>query len=177
VYGIVKQSNGFIWVYSEPGCGTTFKVYLPLAEETPVEREPEIAELPHGHETVLLVEDSPALRAVARTILESQSYVVLEAASASEALALVEHHDGRIDLLLTDVVMPGISGRVLAEQFATQRPDAKVLYMSGYTDDAIVRHGVLRAGVPYLQKPFGPDSLIRKVRAVLDGTPGHRSVA
>ena len=169
VYGIVKQSNGFIWVYSEPGQGTTFKVYFPLAEgdEKPVTCQLETGRL-KGTETVLLVEDSPPVRAAAQRILERFGYRVLEAPTAKAALAMAAKKQEKIDLLLTDVVMPETSGRQVAEQFAVLRPEARVLFMSGYTDDAVVRHGILQAGVAYLQKPFTGDSLAAKVRAVLD---------
>src|SRR5205809_3987276 len=170
VYGIVKQSGGFIWVYSEPGHGTTFKIYLPQVE-APLEGRAVGAapgDLPRGTETILLVEDAAAVRAVTRQVLERQGYTVLEAAHGAAALQTAAGHPGPIHLLLTDVVMPVLSGRQLADQLARLRPDAKVLYASGYTDDAVVRHGVLEAGISYLQKPFTADSLARKVREVLD---------
>jgi PAS domain S-box-containing protein len=170
VYGIVKQSAGFIWVYTEPGHGTTFKVYLPRVGQAP---EPQISgRSPSGAiggtETVLLVEDEAAVRAVARQSLERHGYTVLEAASGEIALDLAQRYAGRIHLLLTDVVMPGISGRALALRFAALRPDMHTIYMSGYTDEAIARHGVLEPGITYVQKPFSPDALARKVRDVLD---------
>ena len=170
VYGIVQQSGGFIWVYSEPGHGTTFKIYLPQVE-APLEGRAVGAapgDLPRGTETILLVEDTAAVRAVTRQVLERQGYTVLEAAHGAAALQTAAGHPGPIHLLLTDVVMPVLSGRQLADQLARLRPDAKVLYASGYTDDAVVRHGVLEAGISYLQKPFTADSLARKVREVLD---------
>ena len=170
VYGIVQQSGGFIWVYSEPGHGTTFKIYLPQVE-APLEGRAVGAapgDLPRGTETILLVEDAAAVRAVTRQVLERQGYTVLEAAHGAAALQTAAGHPGPIHLLLTDVVMPVLSGRQLADQLARLRPDAKVLYASGYTDDAVVRHGVLEAGISYLQKPFTADSLARKVREVLD---------
>ena len=170
VYGIVQQSGGFIWVYSEPGHGTTFKIYLPQVEASAQGRAASAApgDLPRGTETVLLVEDAAAVRAVTRQVLERQGYTVLEAANGAAALQTAAGHPGPIHLLLTDVVMPVLSGRQLADQLAKVRPDAKVLYASGYTDDAVVRHGVLEAGISYLQKPFTADSLARKVREVLD---------
>ena len=169
VYGIVKQSGGFIWVYSEPGHGTSFKIYLPRVDE-PVARAVAAPEVVGGSETVLVVEDVAAVRAVAREMLERHGYTVLEAPDGETALRLAGKHQGVIRLLLTDVVMPDVSGRQLADQLLELRPDMKVLFMSGYTDDAIVRHGVLKEGIAYLQKPFTPDTMARKVRAVLDGS-------
>jgi len=170
VYGIVQQAAGFIWVYSEPGRGTTFKIYLPqvdaAAEGAAAGAAP--ADLPRGTETVLVAEDEAAVRAVTRQVLARQGYVVLEAPHGGAALDIAAQHRGPIHLLVTDVVMPGLSGRQLADQLARLRPDTKVLYVSGYTDDAVVRHGVLEAGIAYLQKPFTTDSLARKVREVLD---------
>jgi two-component system cell cycle sensor histidine kinase/response regulator CckA len=174
VYGIVKQSNGFIWVYSEPGHGTTFKVYFPLADG---EGKPEACHVEterlEGTETILLVEDSPPVRAAALRVLERLGYRMLEAPTAKAALAMAAKKQEQIDLLLTDVVMPEMSGRQVAEQFALFRPEAGVLFMSGYTDDAVVRHGILQAGVAYLQKPFTGESLASKVRAVLDARRGR----
>ena len=170
VYGIVKQSGGFIWVYSEPGHGTTFKIYLPQVDEP---ESPAAAPVPPavgGSETVLVVEDVAAVRAVAREMLERRGYTVLEAPDGATALRLAGKHRGEIHLLLTDVVMPGGSGRALADQLLGLRPTMKVLYMSGYTDDAVVRHGILQEGIAYLQKPFTPENLARKVRAALDRT-------
>ncbi len=171
VYGIVKQSGGSIWVYSELGHGTTVKVYLPRVDE-PAEplapSTPADAESLRGTETILLVEDEPAVRAVARQILTRQGYAVLEAADGQTALAMVDAGGPRVDLVLTDVVMPGMSGRSLADRLASRYPGLRVLYMSGYTDDAIVRHGMLEPGLAYLQKPFRPDALARKVREVLN---------
>jgi two-component system, cell cycle sensor histidine kinase and response regulator CckA len=170
VYGIVKQSGGYIWVYSEPGRGTTVKVYLPRvpgAAEPPLPA-PEPPALRGGHETVLLVEDAAPVRTLARRSLEACGYTVLDAADGPSAIELSARHAGAIAVLVTDVVMPGMSGRELAERLAPTRPAMKVLYTSGYTDDAMVRQGVLTAGVAFLQKPFVPDSLARKVRDVLD---------
>src|SRR6266850_1965707 len=169
VYGIVNQSGGFIWVYSEPGNGTSFKIYLPRID-APVEgvKTAGSVSVPRGTETVLLVEDAAAVRAVAKQVLERQGYTVLQAPDGELALHVAHKHRGPIHLLLTDVVMPVLGGRRLAEQLALVRPDMKVLYASGYTDDSIVRHGILEAGIAYLQKPFTPDSLARKVREVLD---------
>jgi PAS domain S-box-containing protein len=174
VFGVVQQSGGSIWVYSEPGKGTTFKVYFPIAAQsataslrvtTPVERG-----APRGVETILLVEDEEGVRVLARTILRRLGYTVLEAPNGVEALALAEAHPGTIDLLLTDVVMPRMSGRELVEQLLPMRPSLKVLFMSGYTDDAVVRHGILDASIAFLQKPITPEPLARKVREVLNGS-------
>ena len=170
VYGIVKQSGGFIWAYSEPGEGATFKIYLPLQEDTTVptgdEHVPQPAQ--RGTETVLLVEDSQAVRNIARRMLEQHGYHVIDAPSAKAALELAAGLERPVHLLLTDVVMPEMSGRKLAEAFAAYQPQAKVLYMSGYTDDAVIRHGVLAAKTPFLQKPFSPIALATRVREVLD---------
>ncbi len=172
VFGIVKQSGGSIWLYSEPGKGTTFKVYFPRTEEAPVadrasSRAPALAE--RGSETILLVEDEEQVRALARAILKRQGYQVLDAANPGEALLLCERFSGTIDLLVTDVVMPQMSGRQLAERLASLRPTMKVLYMSGYTDNAIVHHGLLEEGIHFLQKPITPQTVAQKVRVVLDG--------
>src|SRR5437763_520141 len=169
VYGIVKQAGGFIWVYSEPGQGTSFKIYLPAVDAT-AERTTAAAATPtpRGTETVLLVEDAAAVRAVTKQVLERQGYTVLEAPGGEAALRLAQRHRGPIHLLLTDVVMPRVTGRELAERLAHVRPDVKVLYTSGYTDDSVVRHRILESGTAYLQKPFSPESLARKVRDVLD---------
>jgi two-component system cell cycle sensor histidine kinase/response regulator CckA len=169
VFGIVSQSQGHIWVYSEPGVGTTFRVYFPQASGPlePPPSQPPLAELGKGTETILLVEDDDAVRAVARGILRRNGYVVLEAPNGGEALLICEQHKATIHLLLTDVVLPRMSGRQLAERLATTRPEMKVLFMSGYTDDAILQHGILNSDVAYLQKPIMPSALTRKVREVL----------
>jgi PAS domain S-box-containing protein len=170
VYGIVKQSGGYIWAYSEPGRGATFKVYLPRVEEAVATVEPRAlsAESQRGSETILLVEDEAGVRMLARTVLEAKGYTVLEARHSEEALALSGQHAGPIHLMVSDVVMPGMSGRELAERVKSARPNMKVLYVSGYTDDAVVRHGVLESGTAFLQKPFTPNALARKVRETLD---------
>ncbi|HEY6215964.1 MAG TPA: ATP-binding protein [Pyrinomonadaceae bacterium] len=170
VYGIVKQSGGNIWVYSEEGRGTTFKIYFPrvTAEAEEYRRVGNTFEMPKGSETILLVEDAALVRTLARQVLETAGYKVLEAASAEAALTICEPNGTRIDLLLTDVVMPGMSGNDMSKILLARQPDMPVLYMSGYTDEAIVQHGVLEAGINFLQKPFSPGALALKVREVLD---------
>jgi PAS domain S-box-containing protein len=169
-YGIVKQSGGYVYVYSEPGHGTTFKIYLPLVEDgIPSGKSyPDPKPMPHGSETILLVEDEDAVRSLTRYILQMQGYAVLEAKDGEEALRVAEQHRGGFHLLMTDVVMPRMGGRRLAERLAQTQPGVKVLFLSGYTDDAVVRHGVLEAEVAFLQKPFTPSALTQKVRDVLD---------
>ncbi len=170
VYGIVKQSGGSIWAYSEPGRGATFKIYLPRFEESAgaqvVVAPP--AKSVGGSETILLVEDDEAVRSLAGDVLQRHGYTVLEARHGAEALVISERHAGPIALMLTDVVMPGKRGHEVAGQLAAGRPDMKVLYMSGYTDNGIVHQGVLDAGMAFLAKPFTPSALARKVREVLD---------
>jgi peroxiredoxin/CheY-like chemotaxis protein len=172
VFGVVQQSGGSVWVYSELGQGTTFKVYLPRVDAA-VETARSVAPPAslRGSETILLVEDDDQVRLVARSILRKSGYLVIEAANAAEALLHSEMHQGTIDLLLSDVVMPQVSGPELARRLASDRPNMKVLCMSGYTDDSIVRHGVLDAHIAYLQKPITRDALTSRVREVLDGTP------
>ncbi len=175
VYGIVKQSGGHIWVYSEEKQGTTFKIYLPRAQEMPrpAARQPLIADIPVGDETILLVEDDSQVRDLARRTLERQGYTVLEARNSREAWQVFTSHTGPIHLLLTDVVMPGLSGKSVADQLAEINPDLKVLFMSGYTGNIVVHHGELEEGIAFLQKPLSPSALARKVRQVLD-TPQER---
>jgi PAS domain S-box-containing protein len=171
VYGIVRQSGGHIDAYSEQGIGTTFKIYLPRTNDKSTSSTPAADQsMPRGSETVLLVEDEHGLRALARYILHECGYNVIEAGDGAEAILLHEKHDGKIDLLLTDVVLPGMAGRAIAERIITTRPETKVLYMSGYTDDAVIRHGVLQAETSFLQKPFTPSVLAHKVREVLDAS-------
>ncbi len=175
VFGIVRQCKGSIWVYSELGHGTTFKIYLPRVDAE-LDDDAPFVELPKrgGSETILLVEDDDQIRSVARVILANLGYRVLEACNAGEALLKSEQHSGAIDLLLTDVVMPQMSGPELAKRLVRDRPDTKILCMSGYTDDALVRHGAIESGIAYLQKPITPDKLARKVRAVLDARGAAR---
>ena len=167
VQGIVQQSGGFIWVYSEPDHGTVFKIYLPRVDEAPSEEAVTNADDVRGTETILIAEDVPAVRAVTREMLKRYGYHVLEAADGLTALQVAADYTDTIHLLLTDVVMPDLNGRDLAERFRTLRPAMKVVFMSGYTDDAVVRHGILQEGIAYLQKPFTPVSLAKKVRVVL----------
>ncbi len=172
VYGIVKQSGGHLWVESEVGRGATFKIYLPLYVAAG-EAQAEAAEPPppqHGSETILLVEDETVIRNLVRTILKESGYKVLEAALASEALHICQEYGGPIHLMLTDVMMPQMSGKRLATALEEFRPEIAVLYMSGYTDDALAHHGVLDPNTPLLQKPFTPEVLSRKVREILDTT-------
>ena len=170
VHGIVKQSGGHIFVYSERGQGTTFKIYLPRVGAGKVEETPATpqAEQHRGSETILLVEDEESLRGIVRECLEASGYSVIEARHAGHALELAEGHPAPIHLLITDVIMPGMSGSQLAAAFTASHAETKVLYMSGYTDDAVVLHGVLAADVSFLQKPFTTEALARKVREVLD---------
>ena len=171
VYGIVKQSRGNIWVYSEPGQGPTFKIYLPCASATatdPASQPAPVAATTQSSETVLVVDDEAALLRVAKRILEAAGYSVLTAAAGEEALRVSAEHSGKIHVLLTDVVMPQMSGRVLAKELTAARPGIKVIYMSGYTDNAIVHHGVLDPGTHFVSKPFTTSQLTRKVRDVLD---------
>jgi CheY-like chemotaxis protein len=179
VYGIVQQSGGHIGLYSELGRGTILKVYLPRTEaEAPsVESWQETRVLPAGSETVLLVEDDDSVRALSRSVLEMSGYTVLEASGGREALSVCEQHSGPIQIVVTDVVMPEMGGRILAQQVSALRPGIKVLYVSGYTDDTVIRHGVLEAGAAFLQKPFTPVALANKVRDVLDKPSKRHSAA
>ncbi len=169
VYGIIKQSEGSVWVYSEVGQGTVFKVYLPsVNDDQPVREYPAVeTDSETGTETILVVEDEVGVRSLVRMALSSVGYQVLETVDPGDALSKCANHNGPIDLLLTDVVMPQMSGPMVAERVVSLRPGIKVLYMSGYTDDAIVHHGVLSQEMPFIQKPFSPPALRRKIREVL----------
>ena len=171
VFGIVKQSGGDIWVYSERFHGPTFKVYLPRVDEPLAEEASARARVSGGTETVMVVEDADNLRQLAREILSEQGYNVVEARSGREAVALLETDARRFDLLLTDLVMPGMSGRELADRAASVRPGIKVLFMSGYTDDALGNHGALDPGMSLIEKPFTVDVLLHRVRETLDAEP------
>jgi CheY-like chemotaxis protein len=173
VYGIIRQSNGYIWVYSEVGRGTTFKVYIPRVNESLSEVQPEIsAPLPLGSGTILLVEDEDSLRELSHRLLEGMGYTVIQAANGADAIRIAGQLTGPIDLLITDVVMPGISGRELAELLVANRSQMKVLYVSGHTDDVIVHHAILKPGVAFLQKPFTRDGLAKKIQEVLGAADG-----
>lgn len=172
VYGIVKQSDGYIWVYSEPGKGTTFKIYFPpVWEELPEEdtSERHVGDLT-GRETILLVEDEYSVRQLLKNVLETHGYKVLDAGNGEDALAVADEYEGEIHLLITDVVMPGMGGPALSEKLLQTRPSVKVIYMSGYTNDALLHHGDLKEGTAYLQKPFPLNSLVEKAREVLNGS-------
>lgn len=175
VYGIVKQSGGDVWIYSEPGKGTTFKVYFPrvVVGEESLSAPKDIDLSPHGTETVLIVEDDAALRALGARVLESNGYTVLLARNGVEALAIAAGHPGQIDMVATDVVMPKMNGRPLVEKLMETRGKMRVLFMSGYTDDEVMRRGVLDGRTAFLQKPFTPIQFATKVREVLDQPPSQ----
>jgi CheY-like chemotaxis protein len=169
VYGIVKQSEGYIWVYSEMGVGTTFKIYLPRVDERAAVGEKQAAGvLMGGTETVLLLEDEPALREMLRETLETNGYSVLAARDGPEALQIAATQTRRIHIMVTDVIMPGMTGTKVADLVAMTRPEMRVLYISGYSDESITRHGLVGKGRAFLSKPFGPESLLRRVRQTLD---------
>jgi len=175
VYGIVRQSGGWIWVYSEPGKGTSFKLYFPRLDVTRPQEDVK-ANAPdsrQGTETVLLVEDREDVRSMAREVLESYGYRVLEAANGAQALEVAGRYTGHLDLLLTDVVMPVMNGRELSDRLKELRPETKVLFMSGYSENVIVHQGILKSGIAYIAKPMTPDALAAKVRETL----GPSSVA
>jgi CheY-like chemotaxis protein len=169
VYGIVQQSNGHVSVDSKPGVGTTFTISLPRVDDSgePAEQTapPKVV---GGSETILLVEDEDGVRRLVKHILDSRGYRVLDAASGPDALVIFEQHRGEIDLLLTDIVMPRMNGRELAQQILQAEPDMKIVYMSGYTDDMLIQTGALRPGTSFLQKPLKPDALAGRIREVLD---------
>ena len=171
VYGIIKQSGGFVRVYSEPGQGTVFKIHLPRVSDgrkTARTDEGAVTDRPCGTETILLVEDNPQVRGLAFAVLTRSGYTVLQCSDGNEAIGIGAAPDRPIDLLVTDVVMPGLGGRAIAERIKEQHPGLRVLYMSGYPDDSIVQRGVLEPGMPFLEKPFTPQALAKKVRDVLD---------
>jgi two-component system cell cycle sensor histidine kinase/response regulator CckA len=169
VFGVVKQSAGTINVYSEPGHGTIFKIYFPRCEEAPDVIQPEkAAPLRGGSETILLVDDAGPLRGLTRLLLEGCGYTVLDSGDPEEAIRIAGQHQGPLPLLITDVVMPGISGPVLAKKLAAARPETRVLYTSGYADDEVAQHGAIEEDSAFLEKPFTRDALVRKVRELLD---------
>jgi CheY-like chemotaxis protein len=176
VYGIVKQSGGNVWVYSELGKGTTFKVYLPQVEDevSGLEEAKAHVTMKRGSETVLLVEDEDTVRHLASELLEESGYVVLSAGGGEEAINFATTHKDHIDLLITDVVMPKVSGKEVAEQLKKIHPETKVLFMSGYTDEAIVHHGIVDSNIAFIQKPFSEQALAHKIREVLDSGNGHK---
>ena len=173
VYGVVKQSEGYVWVHSEPGIGSTFKVYLPRVDEAAqaVPEKTNAAAAQGGAETILLVEDDPQVRDLTRDVLEARGYRVLVAERSLEAPAMCAGHGGIIDLLLTDVVMPGLGGNELALEILKQRPTIKILFMSGYTDNSLLHGASSSNGFHFLQKPFTPSSLAAKIREILDQRP------
>jgi two-component system, cell cycle sensor histidine kinase and response regulator CckA len=177
VYGIVRQSGGQIEAYSEVGHGTAFKIYLPAIDApVTVSGETEAFDCEAlGTETVLLVEDEDGVRTMALMALQNCGYITLAASNGQEAMRLLRSHVGPVDIMITDVVMPGMSGTELAEGARLLRPLMKVMYVSGYTDDSVVRHGLLHADVAFLQKPYTPASLGRKLRQVLQGAPTQAS--
>jgi len=169
VYGIVKQSGGYIRVFSEPGQGATFKIYLPRMDDaTSVTVEKQEISVPRGSETILLVEDEDVVRGLTKKILMQAGYNVLDAKGGEEAIRMCRAHNGPIELLVTDVVMPELSGKEVADRLLELRPAMRILFMSGYTDEAIIQHGVLDANVDFIQKPFTWIALTRKVRDVLN---------
>jgi CheY-like chemotaxis protein len=179
VYGIVKQNNGFINVYSEPGLGTRFALYFPRCEGATVKSEKKVEQVSDdsGRETILLVEDEPAILKMVGMLLRRQGYKVLSADSPGKGIRLTLEYNGKIHMLLTDVVMPEMNGRDLSQHLLSIFPDLNVLFMSGYTANAIAKHGILAADVNYIQKPFSPKNLTAKVREILDSGLETRSPA
>ncbi|MDQ3224254.1 MAG: response regulator, partial [Gemmatimonadota bacterium] len=173
VYGIVKQSGGFVWVYSEPGEGSVFKIYLPAAEPgQPSQLTPDRVEAPEGgSETILVVEDEDMVRDLACRGLKDHGYTVIEARNGAQALGYIRQHPGTVDLVISDVVMPEMGGRELGQNLAQSEPALPILFMSGYTGDDVVHRGLLDPGAPFQQKPFTPAGLATKVRAMLDQQP------
>jgi two-component system, cell cycle sensor histidine kinase and response regulator CckA len=173
VYGVVKQSGGYIYVYSEVNHGTTFKIYLPqvTAELDKPSLDKETRRSSRGTETILFVEDETSVRELVRDYLVGAGYCMLEAADGAQALKVAGTHPGPIHMLITDVVMPHLSGPELAGKLSAERPNLKVLFISGYTDDTVFRHGVLEGGVAFLQKPFNLKALSQKIREILSGEP------
>jgi CheY-like chemotaxis protein len=171
VYGIVKQSGGHVWLHSAPGSGTEITILLPrvddVADAVPVHQTPPARSDHGGSETILLVEDEPSVRELARRILHSRGYNVLVAMDGPSAIEMVEHGQQHVDLLLTDVIMPGLNGQDVAERVRALRPDIRVLFMSGYNEEAVLRDGVLAAGAAFLEKPFSPSELLNRVRRIL----------
>jgi two-component system cell cycle sensor histidine kinase/response regulator CckA len=177
VYGIVKQSGGYVWAYSELGQGTTFKVYLPLDSESAPTTTTPAALIQASGETILLVEDEPAVRHMTSRVLQEYGYGVTEASGGHQALGILERSDGGIDLLITDVIMSGMDGPELARRAAELVPELPVLFISGYTDDEMVRRGLLQAGQPFLQKPFTPEALASEVAELLKTRTARSAVA
>ncbi|HEV8455856.1 MAG TPA: response regulator, partial [Gemmatimonadales bacterium] len=178
VYGIIKQTGGYVWVYSEPGQGTTFKVYLPVDEGSVQVAAASSPPVQASGERVLIVEDEPAVRYMMSRALKVHGYNVLEASDGPEALRLVEGANGVLDLIITDVMIPGLDGMELARRAARIAPDLPILFMSGYTDHDIVRRGLLDPNQPFLQKPFTPDALVRRVAELLKHKkPAHAAAA
>jgi two-component system, cell cycle sensor histidine kinase and response regulator CckA len=176
VYGLVKQSGGFVWVYSEPGQGTAFKLYLPRVAHSPEAHIPVVSRgIPRGEETVLVVEHDDLVRLLAGRLLASQGYTPIEARNGHEALALVRARRDQVQMMLTDVVMPELGGAEFARRLAELRPDLPVLFMSGFTDDEVIRRGLLEPGAPYLQKPYDAAALGRRLREVLDARAASRA--
>jgi CheY-like chemotaxis protein len=176
VYGMVKQSGGWIWVYTEPGRGTTFKIYFPRTDSQLTPPQPVLQSDLRGSETILLVEDQAEVRTVAVAALRKCGCTVHSAAGGAEALAISRQFGGAIHLLVTDVIMPGMNGRVVAGKLREERPELRVLFMSGYTANAIAHRGVLDADIDYLQKPFTPELLAAKVREVLGAPPAGTTI-